>query len=304
MSVVAELRRAVPLLATGLLVALVIAAQHEAGDWGFTAVLAFALSGASAALYLLFPDSRFFALALANGLAVYACAFTVFLRANFPTVGGGVTRAGFALPVLAFIAGAWLRRDRVRAIIAESRSAPGRVKARGAAWLAPMVGVGILSFVLPNVAPERADVVLLVAMAVIAAIIFAVSSDVATFLIDAGLLFEEFFARARRLAVPAFAFLTFYSIIVIGFASIYRLMTRVDGAMHFAVDGRHRPLDFSESLYFSLMTMATVGYGDIVPASEAARMVAAIQVVLGVLLLLFGFSELMSYARERRRPEA
>jgi voltage-gated potassium channel len=305
---VAALRRAMPLLFTGLLVALVIAAQHEPGSWRFTLVVALALCGASAALLALFPDSRFFALALANGLAVYACAYTVFVRANFPDAEGGVVRAGFALPVLAFIVGTWRRRARIREIIAESRAAPGRVKARGAAWLAPLIGIGLLSFVFPNASSDYADLVLMSAMLAVAAVVFAVSPDVATFLIDAGLLFDEFFARARRLAVPAFAFLTFYSMIVIGFASIYQLMARADGAVHFLVDGRHQRLDFSQSLYFSLMTMATVGYGDITPTSEAARMVAAIQVVLGVLLLLFGFSELMSYAREppeqRGRPES
>jgi voltage-gated potassium channel len=48
--------------------------------------------------------------------------------------------------------------------------------------------------------------------------------------------------------------------------------------------------------------MATVGYGDIVPASDASRALAALQVVLGVLLLLVGFSEIFSYTRERQRP--
>jgi hypothetical protein len=31
----------------------------------------------------------------------------------------------------------------------------------------------------------------------------------------------------------------------------------------------------SDLLYFSLITLATVGYGDILPASETARMLAA-----------------------------
>jgi hypothetical protein len=33
--------------------------------------------------------------------------------------------------------------------------------------------------------------------------------------------------------------------------------------------------------YFSLVTLATVGYGDILPATHAARMVAMFQAVFG-----------------------
>ncbi len=39
---------------------------------------------------------------------------------------------------------------------------------------------------------------------------------------------------------------------------------------------------FSESLYFIIVTMATVGYGDISPATPAGRVVATVVIVLGV----------------------
>jgi hypothetical protein len=48
-------------------------------------------------------------------------------------------------------------------------------------------------------------------MSAIGLIILGVSRSVAIFLVDAGLLFEEFFARMSRLAIPAFAFLTLYA---------------------------------------------------------------------------------------------
>ena len=56
---------------------------------------------------------------------------------------------------------------------------------------------------------------------------------------------------------------------------------------------------FFESLYFSVTTLATVGYGDIVPLSNLVRMLAAFEVIVGVLLILFGVSELLEYARHR-----
>jgi voltage-gated potassium channel len=294
-----------PAALTAVLVGLVIAAADEPGDRVFTLVLVAALGGAVAFLQTVFPGSRFFVLALANGLAVYTSLFIVFLRSNFPTASPGAIRVGFALPILAFLAGAWWRRERIRAIVAETRVGDRGAIARGALWLLPVFAIGVLTFAAPNVTAAGADAVFLLAMAAIAVIVVAVSADVATFLVEAGLLFDEFFDRVRALAAPAFAFMTFYSIIVIAFASVYRLMDRFEPAASFAVGGAPRALTFPESLYFSIVTMATVGYGDIVPASDAARMVAALQVVLGVLLLLFGFSELMAHARERRgRPEA
>ena len=63
-------------------------------------------------------------------------------------------------------------------------------------------------------------------MFIIGLIVLAVSRDVVTFLVDAGLLFEEFFSRVSRLLVPAFAFLSFYSVLVILFASAYRIMSQ------------------------------------------------------------------------------
>ena len=43
-----------------------------------------------------------------------------------------------------------------------------------------------------------------------------------------------------------------------------------------------------------MITLATVGYGDIVPLSNLARMLAAFEVIVGVLLILFGVSESFS----------
>ncbi len=46
--------------------------------------------------------------------------------------------------------------------------------------------------------------------------------------------------------------------------------------------------------------MSTVGYGDIVPHSSLARVLASIEIVCGFMLLLFGVSELLEYTREHR----
>ena len=137
-------------------------------------------------------------------------------------------------------------------------------------------------------------------MALIALVVFLVSADVCTFLLDSGLLFEEFFEQVRRLIVPAFAFFTFYSLLVIVFATIYRVIDRYSDAAHFLIDGKGRAITFSESLYFSVISMSTVGYGDILPSSDIVRVIVSLQIVLGVVLLLFGVSEILRYSRDRR----
>ena len=44
-------------------------------------------------------------------------------------------------------------------------------------------------------------------------------------------------------------------------------------------------LDWSEGLYWSVITMTTVGYGDIVPQTPYARMFALFNAILGVTMM-------------------
>jgi voltage-gated potassium channel Kch len=105
------------------------------------------------------------------------------------------------------------------------------------------------------------------------------------------------------LVVPAFAFLTCYSLLVILFASLYAVMDHLAGGRNFRLESVVRAISFPESLYFSLTTLSTVGYGDIAPASSAVRLVAGAEIVCGILLLLFGFNEIFSFTRKRRHLE-
>jgi voltage-gated potassium channel len=153
-------------------------------------------------------------------------------------------------------------------------------------------------------AAVNTDLAFLAAMILIGLIVLAVSQDVALFLVEVGLLFDEFFLRMSRLMIPAFAFLTFYALLVIVFASIYSIMSHYSVEPHFLVAGVRRAVSFPESIYFSIVTLSTVGYGDIIPASNLARALASLEVICGVLLLLFGVSELLGYTREHGRERA
>jgi voltage-gated potassium channel len=46
-----------------------------------------------------------------------------------------------------------------------------------------------------------------------------------------------------------------------------------------------QPMTRLDALYFTVTTFTTVGYGDIAPVSQAARLVALLQMVLGLILL-------------------
>jgi voltage-gated potassium channel len=174
---------------------------------------------------------------------------------------------------------------------------------RAIVWLVPVFFVGGAVILLSRTVGTflNMDMVFLGATSIIGLIVLIVSRDVAIFLVDAGLLFEEFFSRVARLVIPAFAFLTFYSLIVILFASAYRLISVEAPERHFNVGGAVRSLSFSESIYFSIGTISTVGYGDIVPYSNLARLLSSLEVFSGIMLLMFGVSELLEYAREHRQ---
>ena len=140
-------------------------------------------------------------------------------------------------------------------------------------------------------------------MGTVSVVVVFASRDVAIFLLNSGLLFEEFFQSATRLLVPAFAFLTFYSMLVIVFACIYRIIDRFADGPQFLINGGAETITFAQALYFSIITVSTVGYGDVVPLSNSVRVVVAIQIICGILLLLFGFTEIFTYARERLRDD-
>lgn len=267
--------------------------------------LAIIISGAVATWFIrrLFPEAPFFALTFANLIGLYAAIFSFFMQGLFGLIGPDISGIGFSLPIAFFLLGCWLRRQEVQAVVDHPDIRSGARLYRAMQWLLPVFFVGAGAFLLSSFdAPlVNNNIAFLVAMALIGLIVLGVSRNVAVFLVDAGLLFEEFFHRMSRLAIPAFAFLTFYSLLVIVFASLFCILSQYSGAVHFRVADVSRALTFSESIHLSIATISTVGYGDIVPSSDFARILTSAEIICGVLLLLFGVSELLEYMREHRR---
>ncbi|MEM9685258.1 MAG: potassium channel family protein, partial [Pseudomonadota bacterium] len=261
--------------------------------------------GSVGAIYRLFPGSRFFAISLANFVAVYSCAYIFFIETNFQTATWWVAYALYGLPVLTFVLGAWRSREKIRMIVAAHRFRDERHLGHIFLWLLPMAVIGASTFAVPELplSVHEENLALIVAMSAIAVIVSIVAANVASFLIDTGLLFEAFFERVARFMVPAFAFFTFYTLTIIIFATIYRIADLLTDNVDFVIAGEGRAITFTEALYFSIVTLSTVGYGDIVPASNLVRVIVSFQMIGGVMLLLFGFNELMSYAREHEKRD-
>jgi len=267
--------------------------------------LAIILSAGTATAFVrwAFPERAFFSLTFANLIAVYTAIFAFFMEEVFGQIKPATSGIGFTLPIIAFLIGCWIRRADVRAVVDHPDIRRGQALCGALIWLIPvfLVGAGVLVTSWLAEPVVNTDLAFLTAMLTIAVIVLAVSRNVAIFLVDAGLLFEEFFQRMSRLAVPAFAFLTFYALLVIVFASVFSIISQFSDEPHFRVGSVARALSFSEAIHFSIVTISTVGYGDIVPASNIARVLASMEVICGVMLLLFGVSELLGYAREHRR---
>jgi hypothetical protein len=90
------------------------------------------------------------------------------------------------------------------------------------------------------------------------------------------------FRILRQMWEALAAFLLGYGALVFIFACFYGAAWRYDPVRAFrGIDAFHHP-SFADFLYFSVVTMSTVGYGDVIPANALTRTLACIEVVLGV----------------------
>ncbi len=74
-----------------------------------------------------------------------------------------------------------------------------------------------------------------------------------------------------------------YLLIALAFSSIFLAIDSVQNAAFFA-EGAGQPT--TSFMYFSLVTIATVGYGDLSPATEVGRLFASFEAVVGQVYLV------------------
>jgi hypothetical protein len=91
--------------------------------------------------------------------------------------------------------------------------------------------------------------------------------------------------------------------------SAYLLTGLFFGAIHWSIEdtwpssyaaSSGAPLTVSTAIYFSFVTLATVGYGDVVPAGEISRGVAMLEALVGQLYLAVMVARLVSLYVMRR----
>ena len=85
-------------------------------------------------------------------------------------------------------------------------------------------------------------------------------------------------------------FLTLFSLIFVYAGLIYQVEHSVNG------EGLK---NFFDAFYFVVVTMTTVGYGDVTPLSEAGRAMTLLMILTGVLFIPWQFSELVGQVAKR-----
>lgn len=100
--------------------------------------------------------------------------------------------------------------------------------------------------------------------------------------------------------------LSIYLLVGFGFATIFRLLPALSGEPFFTAP-HAGTLDF---LWFSYVTLTTVGYGDLIPLGGVAKMLAVTEALLGqiylvtiVALFVSNIGRPRRRARRRRHPE-
>ena len=253
--------------------------------------------------YFYFPNSKFFIVVFANSIAIYACIFIFFIETNYPLLSQRHQSIGFVLPLMAFLLGSVWKKNKIQKIVTVEKRSPERTFSRSLIWIMAIMFVGIVSIAAPIEAlPLITNTwIFYIIMVAISLTVLLVSQEVAIFLVDTGLLFADIFDEVKGIIKPAFAFFTFYSFIVVVFSALYRLADQLSYSTNFIVHGEARSLSFIESLYFSIVTMSTLGYGDIVPVSNTIMALVSVQVFIGVLLLIFGVHSLIQYSPRGRK---
>jgi voltage-gated potassium channel len=256
--------------------------------------------------YLLFPGGAHFGMTVANFLAIYVCVFEFFREANFDEAPRPLTMLSMTLPVFGFLATCFLRRRLVRALIRARRVRDLTHLPRVTRWLLGTLVVGAASFALPRLAlaPVFQGLTLLAAMTMITMFVVVAVRDVVLVMVDVAMVFESVAARLDRLVMPMVAFLTFYALLVVVYGCLYRIADITTPLPQFTVHGQAARISFVDAIYYSVATITTLGFGDIAPASSLVRALTGLEVVSGVLMLLFGFSEIMRSAGpdSRQRP--
>ncbi len=106
------------------------------------------------------------------------------------------------------------------------------------------------------------------------------------------LLAKHFLARGRTSAHRIAAAVTIYLLLGLIWARLYQLLTLIDPGSFRTQGGED--LTAAGLAYFSFVTLATLGYGDITPVHIIARNLAVLEAITGQLYLVILISKLVT----------
>lgn len=90
-----------------------------------------------------------------------------------------------------------------------------------------------------------------------------------------------------------------YVLLAIAFAGIYGAVNDIEPTGFFAQKVEPNNVDF---LYFSVITLTTVGYGDLSPATSSGRVIVTFEAVMGQIFLVTLVARLVSLYGNKQRP--
>jgi hypothetical protein len=107
------------------------------------------------------------------------------------------------------------------------------------------------------------------------------------------LVFGDLSPYLKAMGIPVFSFTFGYCVIAFLFASYFWAAWKIDPDDSFK--GLPTSPVFGDFLYFSIVTICTLGYGDISPQSGMTKAMAAVEVILGIGWVTVVFGAVVAY---------
>lgn len=112
------------------------------------------------------------------------------------------------------------------------------------------------------------------------------------------LLYVDLFHYLYVMTNAAVAFAVGYVAIALLCAGLYAVDWRAHGGHTLTNLPAEQPPPFGDILYFSLVTIGTLGYGDIAPASGYSKLIVAVELLLGLGWTMVVFTAVIAYLQE------
>jgi hypothetical protein len=102
----------------------------------------------------------------------------------------------------------------------------------------------------------------------------------------------------KAMTWPVIGFFVGFFLILVIFAGIYGSIAKIDPASFI---GNDRTTNFGDFAFFSLMTLTSLGYSELVPVSMSAKFVTSLQAFLSVAWIIVVFAAVIAYVEPRFR---